>query len=428
MTAKLIKSNSLLTPATPKPKGLDGLAKKILLKKLAHLQMGKLHIVDGQDHYHFGQDIEVFGLTNLSVRIDILHPQFYSDVVFGGSIGAGEAYMSQYFECDNLTALIRLMVRNQSLLDNIEKGFAKLTIPLQKFFHFLHRNTQSGSKKNIAAHYDLGNDFFELMLDETMMYSSGIYKKASEKLAQASINKLEAICEKLDLKKHDHILEIGTGWGGFAIFAAKNYGCQVTTTTISEQQYQYALKRVKDAGLEHKVSVLKKDYRALQGEYDKLVSIEMIEAVGYQFYDIFFSQCARLLKPQGMMLIQAITIADQRFDSAIKSVDFIQRYIFPGSCIPSTTAILKSLSKSTDLRVYDLHDIGASYAKTLAAWRKNVHQNRANIVAMGYPEKFLRMWDFYLCYCEGGFEERALSDVQMLLIKPLNRRENLLPR
>ncbi len=428
MTAKPIKSNSLLTPATPKPRGLDGLAKKILLKKLAHLQMGKLHIVDGQEHYHFGQESEISGLTKLSVRIDVLHPQFYSDVVFGGSIGAGEAYMSQYFECDNLTALIRLMVRNQSLLDNIEKGFAKLTIPLQKFFHFLHRNTQSGSKKNIAAHYDLGNDFFELMLDDTMMYSSGIYSKPTEKLRQASINKLEAICRKLDLTERDHLLEIGTGWGGFAVYAAKNYGCQVTTTTISDQQYLLALERVKKAGLQDKVTVLKQDYRDLQGQYDKLVSIEMIEAVGYQFYDTFFSQCARLLKPEGMMLLQAITIVDQRYESAIKSVDFIQRYIFPGSCIPSSTAILQSLTRSTDLRIYDLHDIGASYAKTLAAWRKNVHQYRTEIIALGYPEKFLRMWDFYLCYCEGGFAERALSDVQMLLIKPMNRRDNLLAR
>lgn len=418
----------LLSSPTPKPKGLDGIAKKLLLNKLAGLTMGHLTLIDGLEKYQFGEQCKVTGMQNLSVQIDVLKPQFYSEVVFGGSIGAAEAYMEGYFDCDALTDLIRLMVRNQSLLDNIEHGWAKITTPIQKFFHFLHRNTQSGSKKNIAAHYDLGNDFFELMLDETMMYSSGIYSSPAEKLHQASINKLQAICQKLQLSKHDHVLEIGTGWGGFAIYAAKNYGCHVTTTTISQQQFDLAKQRIEAAGLSNKITLLKQDYRDLQGQFDKLVSIEMIEAVGHQFYDTFFAQCSQLLKPQGMMLLQAITIADQRYQSAIKSVDFIQRYIFPGSCIPSSNAILNSLTNSTDLRIYDLHDIGASYAKTLAAWRSNMHKNLAKIEALCYPKRFLRMWDFYLCYCEGGFAERALSDVQMLLIKPLNRRENLSPR
>ena len=344
------------------------------------------------------------------------------EVVFGGSIGAGEAYMQGYFECDNLTNLIRLMVRNQSLLDDIESSFAKITAPIQAWLHRINKNTQTGSRRNISAHYDLGNDFFKLMLDPTMMYSSAFFETAKQSLEQASLAKLKKICVKLDLKPTDHILEIGTGWGGFAIYAAQHYGCKITTTTISQAQYQLAIQRIKDAGLENQIEVLLSDYRDLTGHYDKLVSIEMIEAVGHQFYDTYFEACGRLLKPSGMMLLQAITIADQRYASAIKSVDFIQRYIFPGSCIPSVTAMLTSITKSSDMRLFDLEDIGPHYATTLAKWRDNFFDKITEIRKLGYPETFIRMWDFYLCYCEGGFEERALGDVHMLLVKPENRR------
>ncbi|MEY3411259.1 MAG: hypothetical protein RL593_835, partial [Pseudomonadota bacterium] len=288
--------------------------------------------------------------------------------------------------------------------------------------HIVNKNTQAGSRRNIAAHYDLGNDFFKLMLDPTMMYSSAIFENSKQSLEDASLAKLKSICKKLDLNKHDHVLEIGTGWGGFAIYAAKNYGCKITTTTISQQQYLLAIERIKAAGLEDKIEVLLSDYRDLTGTYDKLVSIEMIEAIGHQFYDTYFAQCGRLLKPSGMMLLQAITIADQRYASALKSVDFIQRYIFPGSCIPSVTAMLNSITKSTDLRLFNLEDIGPHYATTLAKWRDNFFEHIDAIRGMGYPETFIRMWDFYLCYCEGGFEERALGDVHMLLVKPENRR------
>ena len=347
-------------------------------------------------------------------------------MVFGGSIGAGEAFMQEYFECDNLTNLIRLMVRNQAMLDGIETGLASITSPIQSWLHRINKNTQQGSRRNISAHYDLGNDFFRLMLDPTMMYSSAIFEKPDQSLEDASNAKLKRICQKLDLKPADHVLEIGTGWGGFAIYAAKNYGCQITTTTISQAQYTLALQRIKLAGLEDKISVLLSDYRDLTGTYDKLVSIEMIEAVGHQFYNAYFGQCGKLLKADGMMLLQAITIADQRYASAIKSVDFIQRYIFPGSCIPSVTAMLNSITKSSDLRLFDLDDIGPHYAKTLAKWRDNFFENIAEVRKLGYPETFIRMWEFYLCYCEGGFEERALGDVQMLLVKPSNRRLSML--
>jgi cyclopropane-fatty-acyl-phospholipid synthase len=260
------------------------------------------------------------------------------------------------------------------------------------------------------------------MLDPTMMYSSGIFEKPSQSLEDASLAKLKIICQKLALKESDHVLEIGTGWGGFAIYAAKNYGCKITTTTISQQQYLLAIERIKAAGLEDKIEVLLSDYRDLTGTFDKLVSIEMIEAIGHQFFDTYFAQCSRLLTPNGMMLLQAITIADQRYASALKSVDFIQRYIFPGSCIPSVTAMLNSITQSTDLRLFDLQDIGPHYATTLAKWRDNFFEHIEAIRAMGYPETFIRMWEFYLCYCEGGFEERALGDVHMLLVKPENRR------
>jgi cyclopropane-fatty-acyl-phospholipid synthase len=394
----------------------------MLIKRLAHLQHGAIKIVEDNQTMQFGQETSDTSLEKIEVTLYVKSSEFYGEVVFGGSIGAGEAYMQGYFECDNLTNLIRLMVRNQSLLDDIESSFAKITAPIQAWLHRINKNTQTGSRRNISAHYDLGNDFFKLMLDPTMMYSSAFFESAQQSLEEASIAKLKKICKKLDLKSTDHVLEIGTGWGGFAIYAAQNYGCKITTTTISQAQYQLALERIKEAGLENKIEVLLSDYRDLTGEYDKLVSIEMIEAVGHHFYDTYFGACGRLLKPNGMMLLQAITIADQRYASAIKSVDFIQRYIFPGSCIPSVTAMLHSITKSTDMRLFDLEDIGPHYATTLARWRDNFFDNISAIRQLGYPETFIRMWDFYLCYCEGGFEERALGDVHMLLVKPENRR------
>lgn len=426
MSEKNTREIALLGKFTPKPRRLDRLAKQILFKRLSKLAHGSLTIIDNttkvKNEIKFGNSHPISALEDIHVVLEVKNTQFYGEVVFGGSIGAGEAYMQSYFDCDNLTNLIRLMVRNQSLLDSIESSFARLTSPIQKWLHIINKNTQAGSRRNIAAHYDLGNDFFKLMLDPTMMYSSAIFENSTQSLEDASLAKLKSICKKLDLKQSDHVLEIGTGWGGFAIYAAKNYGCKVTTTTISQQQYLLAIERIKSAGLEDKIEVLLSDYRDLTGTYDKLVSIEMIEAIGHQFYDTYFAQCSRLLKPNGMMLLQAITIADQRYTSALKSVDFIQRYIFPGSCIPSVTAMLNSITKSSDMRLFHLEDIGPHYATTLAKWRDNFFEHINAVKSMGYPETFIRMWDFYLCYCEGGFEERALGDVHMLLVKPENRR------
>lgn len=400
---------------------LQDLARSMVFARLREIHGGRIHIVEDGVTEDFGHE------PGPACKIHVHDPRFYGEIAFGGSIGAGEAYMLGYWTCDNLTNLIRVMALNQQAMDSLEGGFAWLTRPLLKGLHWLNRNTRDGSRRNIAAHYDLGNAMFQLFLDPTMMYSSAIFDTPDMSLEQASISKLDRICRKLALKPEDHVLEIGTGWGGFAIHAAGRYGCKVTTTTISQAQYDLACERVASAGLSHLVTILLKDYRELEGQFDKLVSIEMIEAVGHQFYDTYFATCARLLKPDGMFLLQAITIADQRYDAARKSVDFIQRYIFPGSCIPSVTALLDSVTRASDLRLFNLEDIGPHYARTLAEWRKNFFANIEQVRALGYSEEFIRMWEFYLCYCEGGFEERALGDVHMLLVKPGNRRASIHP-
>jgi len=345
----------------------------------------------------------------------------YTLISLGGSIGAAEAYMLKYWDVDDLTAMVRIVLRNQSVFRDMETGLAGLAAPLYRAFHFLRRNTVSGSRKNIVAHYDLGNDFYRLFLDETLTYSCGIFNRPDATLKEAAIAKYDRICRKLHLSGQDHVLEIGTGWGGFAQHAAQHYGCRVTTTTISDQQYAYAKQRFKDAGIQDMITLLKSDYRELEGQFDKLVSIEMIEAVGHQYLDTFMSRCARLLKPDGLMLIQAITIADWAFDQHKKSVDFIKRYIFPGSCIPSITAISKAMAGTTDLRLFHLEDITAHYATTLRIWRERFLKNLSRVETMGFPEMFARMWEYYLRYCEAGFEERYLGSVQMVFAKPLTR-------
>ena len=400
---------------TPRGDWLATLGRKLLLRQLAQLHTGSVTLIEGADQYVFGHGLP-------QVQIKVHHPSFYAELAFGGSIGAGESYMAGAWTCSDLTGLMRLMVLNQDMLDGMEGGFARFTTPLRKALHWLNRNNRSGSRRNIGAHYDLGNDFFKLMLDETMMYSCGIFETPQSTLRDASIAKLDAICRKLDLQPTDHVLEIGTGWGGFALYAAQHYGCRVTTTTISRNQYQLARDRIAAAGLDDRITVLLEDYRDLSGTYDKLVSIEMIEAVGHHYYDTYFAQCSRLLKADGQMLLLAITITDQRYESARRSVDFIQRYIFPGCTIPSVTALQDSITRSSDMKLAHLEDIGPHYATTLRRWRENFFDKIEAVRAQGYPESFIRMWEFYLCYCEGGFTERALGDVHMLLVKPGCRR------
>jgi cyclopropane-fatty-acyl-phospholipid synthase len=412
-------SSQIVPGTTPKPRFLDGIAKRAIFNRLREIHDGEIILIDSGQKYYFGKQTR---RCPVSVKLYVFDPRFYSDVAFGGSIGAGEAYMYGYWSSDDLTGFIQVMACNLDTVDRMESGFAAITRPLQKILHWLNRNTQAGSRRNIAAHYDLGNEFFKLMLDKTMMYSCAIFDNSDMSLHQAQLNRLDIICQKLDLLPTDHLLEIGTGWGGLAVYAAKHYQCRVTTTTISREQYELACQRVRDEGLQDRVTVLMEDYRNLEGQYDKLVSIEMIEAVGHEHYPTYFKKCNALLKPHGMMLIQAITIADQRYEQARRSVDFIQRYIFPGGGLPSVTTMADIITKKSDMRLYHLEDIGPHYATTLRKWRENITVNTPQIKKMGYSETFLRMWNYYLCYCEGGFLERSIGTVQMLMIKPNNRR------
>ena len=409
---------SFQAQVTPKPHFLDALARRAVESRLAGLEHGALTLTDGDRVEHYGKST---ARCPLSVNLRVRDPRFYSEIAFGGSIGAGEAYMQGYWSVDDLTALMRILLQNRGVLDGMEGGVARLTAPLQKALHWAARNTHTGSRRNIAAHYDLGNEFFRLFLDPTLMYSSAVFERADMSLEEASLAKLDRICCKLDLRPGDHVLEIGTGWGGFALHAAQHYGCRVTTTTISRQQHRLARERIDAADVGGRITLLLEDYRDLSGNYDKLVSIEMIEAVGHHYYDAYFRKCGELLKPEGMMLLQAITIADQRYDAARKSVDFIQRHIFPGSCIPSVTALSDAIARVTDMKLFHLEDIGPHYATTLRHWRENLFANIDQVRALGYPEEFIRMWEFYFCYCEGGFFERAIGDVQMLLVKPAAR-------
>lgn len=398
------------------------LTRRLVLGRMAKIECGQLTIVDQIDRQVFGKRDE------LSATITVSDSRFYRAVAFGGALGAAEAYMQGYWNCDDLTKVVRILVRNRDVLEQMDRGFARVTAPFVRIFHWINRNSRSGSRRNIAAHYDLGNDFFRLWLDESMMYSSAIFESDDVTLEEASIAKLDRICRKLELSAEDHVLEIGTGWGGFALYAASHYGCKVTTTTISREQYEFAKERVIAAGLQDQVTLLQKDYRDLDGTYDKIVSIEMIEAVGHKFMNAYFAQCSRLLKDDGMMLLQAITIADQRYQAALQSVDFIQRYIFPGGFLPSVTALAESATRSSDLRFYHLEDIGEHYADTLRHWRERFIAHLHEVWEMGYREEFLRMWQYYFCYCEGAFIERAIGDVQVLLVKPGCRRSPLVPR
>lgn len=399
------------------PGRLNGWAASMLHRQLAQLQSGEIILADG-DITRFGQVSEAFPV---SVRIDVEHPSFYGNTVLGGSLGAAESYMAGAWRCPDLVGLVRILIRNRHVLDGLDGGLSLIATPIRKLLHAWNRNTEEGSQRNIAAHYDLGNDFFRLFLDETMMYSCALFERPEMSLKDASIAKLDRICQRLNLQPGDRVVEIGTGWGGFALHAATHYGCHVTTTTISEKQYQWAAESIRNAGLEDRITLLKEDYRKLEGRYDKLVSIEMIEAVGHHYFKTFFRKCADLLKPDGVMLLQAITINDREYRRARDEVDFIKRHIFPGSCIPAISALVDSATHASDLQLIQLDDIGPHYATTLRCWREAFMARLDEVRAQGYSEPFIRLWEFYLAYCEGGFEERALGDVHMLMAKPLYR-------
>ncbi len=410
-----------ITSDSPAQSGmLVRLARRALLDRLGKLQDGEVRLQDSMGAQRFGARTARCGL---SVTISVRDPEFYSLAAFGGTVGAGESYINGHWQCDDLTALVRIMVLNRHVMEGLESGVRATTARLaRRALHWANRNSRSGSARNIAAHYDLGNELYKLMLDDTMAYSCGIFLHDDATLHEASIAKFDAVCRKLALTSSDHLVEIGTGWGGLAIHAAEQYGCRVTTTTISREQHDFARDKIAARGLSGRITLLFEDYRDLKGQFDKLVSIEMIEAVGARYLDTYFAKCSSLLKASGAMLLQAITLQDQYYARALKSVDYIQRFVFPGSFIPSATAIAESVTRVTDMKLFNLEDIGPHYAPTLRIWRERFFANLAQVRKLGYPDSFVRLWEFYLCYCEGGFAERQLGDVQMLLTKPDCRR------
>lgn len=400
---------------------LNQWARKLVLRQLEQIGEGVLTVHDGDQILHFGHPAN----DGLNATLVINDASCWRDMLTGGSIGAAEAFVAADWDTPDLTALLRLFARNVDRMNQFEDRFSWLTKPALKALHWANRNSESGARKNIEAHYDLGNDMFERFLDSSMMYSSAIFPESDSTLEVAQFTKLDRICQKLDLQPDDRVMEIGTGWGGFALHAAKHYGCHVTTTTISREQHDYAARRIAEEKLENRITLLFDDYRSLTGRYDKLVSIEMIEAVGPQYLNTYIETVSKLLKDDGLALIQAITLPEQRYERALKNVDFIQRYIFPGSFIPSLAAIMGATQRHSDLVLTHLEDIGFHYARTLACWRERFLASRNALHESGYNEAFVRLWDFYFCYCEAGFAERAIGTDQLLFAKPRNKRPNL---
>ena len=399
---------------------LTSIFKSGLQKKFKNLKTGHISVNDGDETFSFGDSS-----SGESVSVDIHSQEFYVMTGSGGALGIAEAYVAGYWSSDDVVKLFQIILRNRNILLSLEKGFAKLVKPINKMIHRGRQNTLKGSKENILAHYDLSNDFYKLWLDPSMTYSCAFFNNDSVTLEEASIEKLDRICRKLDLSEDDSVLEIGTGWGSFSIHAAKNYGCKVTTTTISDAQFDYARSRIKDEGLESKITLINKDYRDLDGKYDKIVSIEMIEAVGYEYIPDYFSKLSSLLNNNGLVALQGITYNDQNFEVYKDSVDFIKKYIFPGSCLISIAQIIDVIKKDTDLAMVDMEDITKHYAVTLNRWRKNFMDVIPKVKEMGYSQAFINMWEFYFLYCEAGFSERNIGDVQMIFAKSGSRNINI---
>lgn len=393
---------------------LSSFFKKNILSKFSELEHGYMEIIDND------KSIKVGSISSeLKCTITIKNNDFYVFLGSGGLLGASEAYAAGLWECNDLVSLTQIMVRNQKLMSNLDSGFAKFLIPINKLIHYTKRNTILGSKKNILAHYDLGNDFYELWLDKTMTYSCGFFENDSTTLYDASVQKLDMICKKLKLNKEDSVLEIGTGWGSFSIHAASTYGCKVTTTTISDSQFEYASNKIKKLKLDHLITIEKKDYRLLEGTYDKIASIEMIEAVGHKNVPVLFKKISSLLKTGGLFAMQGITYNDQKFDTYKNSVDFINKYIFPGSCLISIAQISETVKNSTNLDFIGLEDITSHYAKTLNIWRNNFLNKTKEVKDLGFPDSFIRLWEFYFTYCEAGFLEKNIGDYQFVFSKQM---------
>ena len=395
-----------------KPKFLTKIFRKLVLKKFKNMKHGYIHIKDTKKEYKIGND-----KSDLRVNLEITSDEFYVLIGSGGLMGASEAYALGLWKVDDLVKLIQIMVRNKDLMDNIDSGLSSIIKPINKWIHYRRQNTLIGSKKNIVAHYDLSNEFYSLWLDRTMTYSCGIFKNNTTTMEEASIEKLDRICKKLNLSKDDSVLEIGTGWGSFAIHAAKNYGCKITTTTISDAQYNFAKNRIEEEGLQDKITLLNKDYRLLEGQYDKIASIEMIEAVGHKNVKTYFKKVSSLLRDNGLFAMQGITYNDQNFDVYKNSVDFINKYIFPGSCLISVSQVSEIIKKNTSMLFVDLEDITSHYATTLRIWRENFFKQLPKIKELGFSDSFINLWEFYFVYCEAGFIEKNIGDYQFVFSK-----------
>ena len=391
---------------------LSSIFKKGVMNKFKYLQYGSIKILDGNKVLLFGDP-----RSNDKVTVTIHSNEFYVFLGSGGVTGVAEAYMAGYWTADNLVLLLQIVLKNKKILLSLDSGFAKLISPINKLIHWSKQNTLKGSKQNILAHYDLSNDFYKLWLDPTMTYSCGYFNNDSVSLEEASIEKIDRICRKLKLNENDHILEIGTGWGSFSLYAAKQYGCTIDTVTISDAQYEYASGKIESSGLGSKINIFNKDYRKIEGQYDKIVSIEMIEAVGHQFIPEYFSKISSLLKEDGLLAIQGITYNDQNFEQYKNSVDFIKKYIFPGSCLISVAQISDVIKEYTDLAIVDMEDITKHYAETLNRWKVNFMNVIPEVKKMGFSEAFIKMWEFYFVFCEAGFLERNIGDVQLVFSK-----------
>lgn len=404
------------TSINKKPGILVKIFRRLLLSQFKKIKVGCIILNEGMERIVFGDES-----SSLKVEAHVYSDEFYVLAGSGGDLGIAEAYSAGYWDADDMVKIIQIVIKNQEIQKNLEGVFAKILNPINRIIHRSRRNTVSGSKENIVAHYDLSNEFFQTWLDKSMTYSCAVFEPSNLSLYDASIEKLDRICRKLDIKADDHIIEVGTGWGSFALHAAKKYGCKITTTTISNRQHEYVSNLIKVEGLQEKITLLKDDYRSLNGQYDKLVSIEMIEAVGYNFIQNFFETCSGLLKPNGIMAIQGITYHEQGFENHLKSVDFIKKYIFPGSNLISVNHVLSIIKSYTDLSLVHLEDITKYYAHTLKLWRDKYKDEFEKIKEMGYSDEFLRMWDYYFIYCEAGFRERFIGDVQLVMAKPENK-------
>lgn len=386
-------------------------AQKIVFKLLAKIQYGKIIINDPTGSYVFCGDEETDHYT-VNVNVNNIHA--YKMLLLNGTLAAGETYIKQYWDIDNLKKLIEIILINTKMFDKIENPIARFMQFFSRLTNVLSSSNIKQNKKNILAHYDLGNEFFALFLDPSMMYSCALYEPNTISLAEASKLKMERICQQLQLSSSDHLLEIGTGWGGFSIFAAQNYGCKITTTTISDKQYAYTKQRIEESNLQNQITLLNTDYRELEGSFDKIASIEMIEAIGYKKFDDYFFKCNSLVKPNGLFLLQAILINDQAYSRAKNETDFIKKYIFPGGCLPSMNAISQSIAKKTQFQLIEFHDIGMHYVKTLDNWLANFNKNITQIRALGFKDEFIRAWQYYFCYCAAAFERRHITDIHAL--------------